>query len=313
MIAKRGWFLLCLLWCVSGFAPADTEALRAALTHNRFIAYTPSDYAVQDGRVQAASEAAIERDLKLLRRDFQGLVTYGALDGLERIPPIAERLGFRALILGVWNPLSREELASAVRLAEAHPRLIVGVCVGNETLLAKRLPWPQLRGALANLRTRLPGVPVATSEPFYYYLDDTPAGFLDAQDFLLPSVHPVFQDWYGALTWEQMLKFVPEVITKLRAKSDKPLLVKETGLPANPAHLGFTPERQARFWAETWALLDPPGRAALGYFEAFDTPWKFQENAREFAANPGEAHWGFYAQDGREKPVLTELRRVWRE
>ncbi len=311
MIAKRLWFWLCL-WCVSGLAFADVEGLRAALAHNRFIAYTPSDYAVRDGRVQPASAAAIERDLKLLRRDFQGLVTYGALGGLERIPAIAERLGFRALILGVWDPLSAEELASAVRLVEAHPRLIVGVCVGNEILLANRLPWPRLRGALASLRARLKNVPVATSEPFYFYLDDKPEGFLAAQDFLLPSVHPVFQDWYGALTWQQMLKFVPEVMTKLRAKSDRPLLVKETGLPSSPEHLSFTPERQARFWAETWALLDPGLRPSLGYFEGFDTPWKFEENAREFAAQPGEAHWGFYTHEGIEKPVLDALRRAWR-
>ena len=66
------------------------------------------------------------------------------------------------------------------------PELIPAVAVGNETLLAERHAWPVLRAAMQRVRAALPGVAVTTSEPFYYYLDDTPPDFIASQDFLLP-------------------------------------------------------------------------------------------------------------------------------
>ena len=222
--------------------------LRNALREVRFVAYTPTDFAVVDGRPKSASVARIGQDLARLRPDFQGLITYSCANGVEQAPAVAARLGYRALILGVWDPTSKTEVDAAVALARRYPSLVVGISLGNETLLAKRLSWPILRRALEQLRVALPEVAVTTSEPFYYYLlDDTP-GFLDAQDFLLPSIHPLYQPWFQASTVATDVDFVVEVLGKLAARTDKPILVKETGLPSGPRDLGFTPDYQARFW-----------------------------------------------------------------
>ncbi len=306
-----------LAW-VTVFAPAPTAAadagpLSRAIESVRFVAYTPTDLSIVDGQVRAASPRQIRQDLRRLRADFQGLVTYSSGGGLEAVPAIAAELGFRAIVLGVWDPASTQELATAVRLARRWPRLVVAVAVGNETLLAGRHAWPVLRGAMQRVRDQLPGVAVATSEPFYYYLDGEPADFVAQQDFLLPSVHPLFQPWFAHASTSQAVEFVVNVVQRLEQVSTKPLLIKETGLPSGPAGSGFSGARQAEFWRLLCERL--PSRPGLGlvYFEAFDHPWKTDNARHEFGDHPEEAYWGLYRHDGRPKPVMAQLRALWNQ
>ncbi len=304
---------LCL--CVLPLRADPTDKLvrvRNAVRDLRFIAYTPTDFAIWNGQVKAASSARITQDLTRLRGDFQGLITYSCANGVEQVPGIAARLGFRAIIIGVWDISSNTELATAIDLARRYPQLIIGVAVGNETLLAKRQPWPVLERRLAELRRAVPKVAVTTSEPFYFYLDDTVAGFLDAQDFLLPSVHPLYQPWFASASVETDVDFVVQVLNKLRMRTDKPILVKETGLPSGPGTGGFTPQRQAQFWQLLETRVKPDEQRAVAAFEAFDQPWKAANAAREFGLHPEESYWGFYDAQGQPKPVLKALRAIWK-
>jgi exo-beta-1,3-glucanase (GH17 family) len=285
--------------------------VRAAIGSLRFVAYTPTDLKIVSGRVQAASRESIRKDLTILRGDFQGLITYSCADGVEEVPGIAKALGYRAVILGIWDPLSEREIGNVKRLVNAYPQLIIGVAVGNETLLARRHEWSVLRSAIQRLRAALPGVAITTSEPFYYYLNDDPPDFLAVQDFLLPSVHPLFQPWFKRATTAQAVDFVVRVAGLLSAKTDKPVLIKETGLPSGPPGTRYTPAAQAEFWVSLLQRLPPAPGLGFAYFEAFDHGWK-EENARgEFGSHPEEGYWGLYTEDGRPKEVVTELRKRW--
>jgi exo-beta-1,3-glucanase (GH17 family) len=313
--------LVALLVAVVMFVPAAIRAepdstgmasrVRAAIDSTRFVAYTPTDLKVVGGRVHAASREAIRKDLALLGRNFQGLITYSCADGVDEVPAVAAALGYRAVILGIWDPLSEREFRNAQRLVKAYPRLIVGVSIGNETLLAQRHPWPVLRKAIQRLRAALPGVAITTSEPFYYYLDGDPADFVAVQDFLLPSVHPLFQPWFAEATTAQAVDFVVRVATRLVATTDKPVLIKETGLPSGPPGTRFTPSAQAMFW--TSLLQRFPHRPGLGvaYFEAFDHDWKDENAQLEFGSHPEEGYWGLYTADRHPKPVVAALRKLW--
>lgn len=303
-----GLLCLALATVAQAATPDKVERVRNALREVRFVAYTPTDFAVWNGQIKPASAARIRQDLRRLRSDFHGLITYSCANGVEQVPAVAAELGYRALILGIWDPSSKAETDTAVKLARRYPALVIGISVGNETLLAKRLPWPVLRHAIEQLRAALPGIAVTTSEPFYYYLlDDTP-GFLAAQDFLLPSVHPLYQPWFKGSTVETDVDFVVEVLGKLAARTDKPILVKETGLPSGPSELGFTPQRQAQFWHLLTKRITANKAQAITYFEAFDQPWKAENARAEFGLHPEEGHWGLYDAEGRAKPVLLELR-----
>jgi exo-beta-1,3-glucanase (GH17 family) len=290
---------------------AAVERVRAAVDSVRFVAYTPTDLTIVAGQVRPASKQQIREDLIILRKDFQGLVMYSCADGLEEVPAIAHELGFQALILGIWNPQSEREIANAVRLAGAYPGLVVGIAVGNETLLAKRNDWPTLRKSMQRLRAALPDVAITTSEPFYFYLNGDPPDFLSLQDFLLPGVHPLYESWFPQANTEHAVDFVTQVAKRLSTKTDKPLLIKETGLPSGPAERGFTPARQTEFWVELAQRLPRVAGRGLVYFEAFDHAWKVENAEPEFGFNPEEAFWGLYTEDGKPKPVMKALRRVW--
>ena len=299
---------------VAAAADPDRDAalgrLRTAAAELRFVAYTPTDLRVTGAQIEPATRIQIRADLDLLRSDFQALVTYSCDSGLEAVPAIARELGFRGLILGIWDPQSTLEFENAVALAKTYPDLILAITVGNETLLAQRNDWPSLRAALERLRRALPGVPVATSEPFYFYLNDEPEGFLAAQDFLLPGVHPLYEPWYQQASHEAV-NFVVNVAQELREKTDKPVLIKETGLPSGPESAGFSPHQQADFWVELTQRLAPGEGLGLVYFEAFDHAWKVENAVAEFGFRPEEAYWGLYREDGEPKPVISALRRVW--
>jgi len=292
-------------------AEADARAVPPNVPADvRYVAYTPRDFAIEAGVARPATAGGIRLDLERLRPYFDGLITYSALAGHEHIPGLARALGYRAIVLGVWDPTSDAELESVIRLTHAFPDLIAAVAVGNEGLFWRRYDWPTLRRAIARVREALPGLPVTTSEPFAVYLDDPYPGFLEAQDFLLPNVHPTFESWFRPEAVGQSVDFVVRVVDRLRRRADRPVLVKETGLPSGPAERGYTPERQAEFWRTLAERIPPaPGRA-FAWFEAFDAPWKPAAQARDSGVVAAEeAHWGLLDGDGRPKAALSGLSR----
>lgn len=287
------------------------QNLHHAINSYRFIAYTPTDLRIINGQIQTASAQQIRKDLEKLREDFHGLILYSSSDGVEQVPTIARELGFRAIILGIWSPHSNTERAHVTRLVRAHPELIVGVCVGNEMLLAKRMEWHTLRKAMRDLRKALPGTPISTAEPFYYYLNQEPEDFIAEQDFLLPSIHPIHEKWFSQASGRMEVDFVLDVISRLQAMTDKPLLVKETGLPSGPEEKGFNEQRQAGFWQTLTQALPETRTFGVTYFEAYDHPWKVDNAYAEFGHSPEEAFWGFYSAQGQAKPVMKLLRQQW--
>ncbi len=305
---------LAVLWVRAPHAdgahlPAGTQdPIAALLGEVRFVAYTPREFAVVGGQPRAATEAGVRRDLTLLREHFDGVITYSVTYGLERVPEIARKLGFRAVILGVWDPANAEELATAVRLAREYRGLVVAVAVGNEGLYWKRYHWPMLEEALRRTRAALPGTAVTTSEPFAAYLDETYPHFVELQDFLLPNVHPVFETWFRPERYSQGVELVQNVVKRLRDRYGKPVLVKETGMPSGPASKGYTEGLQAKFWRLLLERLPPETGRAFAWFEAFDGPWKPAAGVGEFGRlAEEEAHWGLYTAEGRAKAVVQIL------
>ena len=164
----------------------------------RFIAYQPTGLQMVDGRATHADESSIAADLTVLRSRFDGLITYGTLHGAERVPDVAARLGFKAVILGVWDVANEQEIDNAIAAWTRHPRLVVGASLGNEVVFEQRGDFETLRRAIDTVRAKAPGLALSTTEPFHVFLtDDARPIFVDA-DFLLANVHPVFQPWFAA-------------------------------------------------------------------------------------------------------------------
>jgi exo-beta-1,3-glucanase (GH17 family) len=291
-------------------APALAH-LRSALAQGRFIAYQPTALRVVDGRVSAADPASIRADLHALRPRFDALITYDAVHGAQAVPAIAAELGFRALIIGVWNPFDESELAAALDAARQFPELVTGVSLGNELLFSRRSDAASLAMLVARVRARAPRLPLSTTEPFHVYTQPAAARVLAQLDFLLANVHPVFQPWFRDAPNANAAQFVVNVVAQLVPHACGPVIVKETGVPSAPANAGFTEARQADFYRELRQVFPPDAERAFAYFAAFDAPWRAYDATgvpgEPSAVHEEEAHWGLYDAKRRAKAAAREL------
>jgi len=301
--------LACLvaLGCSEGAAPRRDARLRAALERVRFVAYTPRGF--EPGVGAAVTEDALRADLALLRPHFDGLISYSAAEGLDALPRLARELGFRAVIIGIWDPTDPAEVERALAAARGEPDTVLALALGNEGLFFHRYDPAALAAAFARARALAPELPLALSEPFSVYLDGSES--LPEADLWLPTVHPIDQPWYGKAPPETSVDFVANVVRDLAGRSNLPVLVKETGLPSGPSGDGFSEQGQAAFWSTLATRLPPTRDHAYAWFEAFDSPWK---PAHAVEAPPErrarEAYFGLFRADGSAKPALVAVRGV---
>lgn len=296
--------LLALAACRAS-EPAPRARLEAALSSVDFVAYTPRGFDPNLGTGPVAIET-IRADLLQLRPYFDGLVTYSSARGLDAVPGVARELGYRAVVVGVWDPANADELARAFESARSERDVVIALALGNEGLYFERYDAAALARAFTRARDEVPGVAVTTTEPFFVYLDPARASALPAQDFALPTVHPIDQPWFASAGPAIGVDFVVNIVRDLEARTGLAVLVKETGVPSGPADEGFSEAAQAAFWVALAAKLPPTRAHAFVRFEAFDAPWKTAAVAADTGDVRGtEAHWGFFRADGSAKPVVA--------
>jgi exo-beta-1,3-glucanase (GH17 family) len=289
-------------------APAVTH-LREAMAHGRFVAYQPTSLQVTNGVSTHADPESIRADLQVLRARFDSLITYGSISGAEAIPGIAASLGFRAVIIGIWDPFDATSLRAALTAAKNNPRVVVGLSLGNEMLFFHRHGAAELVQLLDAVHARMPQLALSTTEPFQMFEAPEAAPILRRLDFLLPIVHPIFQPWFRTAPESSAVEFVVNVVGDLAEDYCGPILVKETGIPTAPSEKGFTEKRQASFYTELGRRFPPSGTRAFAYFSAFDAPWRLQDGGPAPGQRPAEeeAHWGLYDEKRQPKPVVASI------
>ena len=296
--------------CARGAAAAPGVArLREALGRGRFVAYVPTGLRIVNGKPTRANADAIRGDLKVLRARFDSLITYGADNGNEEIPAIAAALGYRALIMGVYDPFDATELSAALAAAKTNPGLVVGLSLGNELLFFHRHTAAELETLLDGIRAQAPRVPLATTEPFHMFYPPEAKPLLQRMDFLLANVHPIFEPWFRTASDGDAAQFVVNVVSKLAQNYCGPVVVKETGIPTAPETKGYTAKRQASFYEELQHRSPPTTDHGFVYFAAFDAPWRLDDigPAPNQHPAPEEAHWGLYDEHRQPKPVVAQI------
>jgi exo-beta-1,3-glucanase (GH17 family) len=276
------------------------DKLSEIIQEVRFICYTPTQFDPNPNHQIIPTKESIRIDLEVLRPYFDGLITYGLNEGLEQIPAIAEEMEYRAMFLGIWDIQSETEVNKAINLAKEHPKLIVAICCGNEGLLTNRYDFQTLETVMGQIRQLLPSIYVVTSEPIHDYGNDD---LRRLGDFHFPIIHPFFSgvdksDPVAAANW------VFGRVEALRSYSQKPILVKESGLPS-AGHPDCSPQRQATFWRTLFSKGTGTPNVGYAAFEAFDLPWKARDTGTEI-----EGHWGFWDANRQPKPVVDALKKI---
>jgi exo-beta-1,3-glucanase (GH17 family) len=289
----------------------DTSVLQTVMASGRFVAYQPTALKAIAGRLTQADDASIRADLETLRPWFDGLITYGAYNGNERVPDIAAELGFHAVIVGVWDPADANEVANALAAWRRNPKIVAGLSLGNEIVFGNRGTWKDLLVHLNAVRANAPGLPLTVSEPFAEYLDHPEASaVLDATDFMLVNIHPVFEPWFKSGTADNWTDFVVRVTARLQAVYSRPILVKETGVPTGPASSGFNEDMQRDFYKLLARRLPPSRSLAFAWFTAFDEPWRTGDFNPTPGAHPEEAYWGLFTETRLPKPAMRDLSKL---
>ncbi|MGE0189778.1 MAG: hypothetical protein AB7F79_08275 [Steroidobacteraceae bacterium] len=290
--------------------PEAAHALRQlqqVMATGRFVAYQPTSLQVINGELTQADPASIERDLRVLRPRFDGLITYGSANGADRVADIAAQLGYRAMIAGVWDVSNAKEISAAIAATQRHPHLVIAISLGNERVFAKQFSPQQLAQAIDTLRKQAPQLVLTTTEPFHIFLEPASASLMSASDFMLVNIHPIFESWFRTAPDIAAATFVTDVVDKLHAVACGPILVKETGVPTAPSSMGFTPTRQTGFYRALTQQFPSELQKAFAYFSAFDAPWRVNDASPVAGVHPEEAHWGLYDERRNPKPVLHEI------
>jgi exo-beta-1,3-glucanase (GH17 family) len=268
------------------------------------IAFSPTNHDPRAESRKVPSPESLRADLQKLHAAFDGLILYGYdRDTTPVILEEAQKQGYRAVLLGIWDPHSEEEITGTVALVKQYQdKLALAVCLGNEGIFFKRYKFSDVQKAAIKFETLLETrrrVPLTTSEPFKQY-DQTEVRQFG--DFLAPNVHSVFDhpEWspVDAAAWAR------KYALDLAKSSRRPVLVKETGMP----HGGkepFTPEKQREFWSaytKAGHLVRVTGAVWVSYaaaFEAFDLPWKAQQSGLAI-----EDSWGLLGPDRSYHPAF---------
>jgi len=300
--------LLCGLWMRGPVAAAVEHSFISYLKSTRpeaaMIAFSPTNHDPRAESRKVPSPESLRADLQKLRAAFDGLILYGYdRDTTPVILEEAQKQGYRAVLLGIWDPKSEEEITGyAALVRQYHDKLALAVCVGNEGIFFKRYLFSDVQSATSKFQKLLGDrirIPITTSEPFKQYDQVEIRKF---GDFLAPNVHSVFDhpEWgpADAAAWARKYALA------LAKSSRRSVLVKEAGMP-HGGKQQFTPENQKGFWAaytKGGRLVQVTRDVWVSYaaaFEAFDLPWKAQQSGLAI-----EDSWGLLGHDRSYHPAF---------
>ena len=234
---------------------------------------------------QSFAPTAIDADLKQLATLTSELRTYSASQHPE-LPEIAARYGLR-VTLGAWlgpdKGRNAREVRFAIQAAQEHAN-VVGLIVGNETILKKNLTLAELTYWLKHVRQRAK-VAVSTAEPWHVWIKHPELA--DEVDFITVHLLPF---WEGVAA-EDAVDASLLALNKVRARfPNKRIVIGEIGYPSRGETFKQaqpSPAAQALFVRQ---FVRRAEQERLEYFliEAFDQPWKVNEEGR---AGP---YWGVF-------------------
>lgn len=275
-------FILCI--CVIPALCQSSEDFREKALTFKWIGYAPTRFNPE--KSQYPSEESIQKDLAVLYEyGFEGVVTYGSQDTLSQIPRIAREVGFKGVIMGIWDIEDREELMNAVLAAE----YVDAYCVGNEGL-GVRYELEALERAITEIK-KATARPATTTEQVFDYANEK---VFKIGDWVFPNIHPFLcevKDPQKAAQWiEKHYRRLKKNCPKNRF-----ILFKEVGFPTDGSRYAGVANQRA-FFREMIKTEVP-----FVYFEAFDQFWKDDL--------PVEPHWGLFDGSRRPKKYIAVFKK----
>jgi exo-beta-1,3-glucanase (GH17 family) len=279
-----------------------------------------------DGAVNPSDDEILE-DLEILvAHDFNLIRMYDSEENTRAtLELIREHNLPIKVLLGIWlkaefsnhlgcswldEPIPDEELAAnveknaaelkrGINLAQEFDDIIVAVNVGNEALVDWNDHMVPLEQVIAYVRQVKAAIdqPVTVADNYEWWIRHG-ATLAAEVDFLGIHTYPVWED----KAIDEGLAYTIENIERVHAAlPDKPLAILEAGWATAAVEFKERANEadQARYFREMldWATAT---NTTTFFFEAFDEPWKGDENDPLGA----EKHWGLFNVDRTPKLVF---------
>ncbi|MCF7988032.1 MAG: glycosyltransferase [Methylovulum sp.] len=239
----------------------------------------------------SVSEEDIDKDLALLENKVHAIRTYSMLRGQHKIPEIAAKHNLN-VTLGAWidNNLekNRQELETLIDISHQNSPKIIRLMVGNEVMLRDDIPEDALIEYIREVKKRVGGKPVSTSETWAEWLKHPK--LVEEVDFIAVHILPY---WEGIAADDAVDYIFDRFHDVQKAYPNKPVIITELGWPSDgqPArHATASVSNQAKVLRE---FLNRADQEKVTYYivEAFDQPWK-----QSIEGSAG-AYWGIFNAD----------------
>ena len=196
---------------------------------------------------------------------------------------------------------NKEEIKRTIDLANAYPKIIVAVNVGNEILVSWNDHMVSLEGTIRYIQQVKAAIkqPVTVADNYVVWAKMPALG--RAVDFAAVHTYPA---WEGK-DIEKGLSFTIENLEAVRAANpDLPIAIGEAGWATVASEFGAraSQAKQTRYYKELmgWAKAH---NVTVFFFEAFDEDWKGNPNNPQGA----EKHWGLFNKQRKPKAVIQAL------
>ena len=217
------------------------------------------------------SAAQIEDDLSRLAKITNCVRTYSTDYGLDQIAGIAARHGLKVM-QGLWlssHPdKNRDQIETAMALANRYPDTIRAVVVGNEVLLRGEMTATDLADTIRAVKARVP-VPVTYADVWEFWLRNRDVAA--AVDFVTIHILPYWEDFpipardaaahVEAIRRQVVAAFPARTSSSARSAGRAPGRMREGALPS--------PSNQARVIQDVLALAARE-KFRVNVIEAFD-------------------------------------------
>ena len=288
------------------------------------ISYGPYREGQQPGGTGPSREEIAE-DLQLVAKHWKLIRIYGAGDVEEDILTVIrdENLPIKVM-LGVWiarenfddpaqaptasaaKRANRDQVASAIRLANSFSDEVIAVSVGNETQVfwSDHLTQPEV--LLRCIREVRQGItqPVTTADDFNFWNKPESKAVANEVDFIVLHVHA---HWAGTLP-ESAMHWTKKIYAEISAAHpNRTVVIGEAGW-ATQVHnegeqsrliKGEASEATQRQYYTSFTKWAAKQKICSFFFEAFDEPWKGGPHPNEV-----EKHWGLFNVDRTPKAAL---------
>jgi glucan 1,3-beta-glucosidase len=217
--------------------------------------------------------------------------------GLDETVPLAAKYNMQVL-LGIWIGMDEEhnaaQIARAIAVANAHPKTIRAIIVGNEVLLRGEQAPEDLIRYLKEVKAAT-GLPVTYADVTDFWMK-APPELADAVDFITIHILPYWEN--NPTSAAEGVNYLKSVREETAEKfPGKRIFIGETGFPsAGRQRAEAVPSivSEARYLRE-FAAYAEDNDLDYNLIEAFDQPWK-----RALEGTVG-GHWGFFTTEREQK------------